>query len=43
LNLKENVSAIKLQSGKELKEKRLKQIQMEEEEEIENELSTEKK
>jgi hypothetical protein len=43
LNLKENVSAIKLQSGKELKEQRLKQIQMQEEEEIENELSIKKK
>jgi hypothetical protein len=43
LNLKENVNAIKLQSGKELKEKRLKLIQMEEEEDIENELSIKKK
>jgi len=32
-----------LQSGKELKEKRLKQIQMEDEEEIENELSIKKR
>ena len=36
----ENVSAIMLRSGKELEEKRLKQIEMEEEEEIETELST---
>jgi len=42
LNPKENVSAIMLRSGKELKDKKLKQIEMEEEEEIETELSTEK-
>src|SRR3990172_3785801 len=35
LNPKENVSAIMLRSGKELEEKGLKQIEMEEEEEIE--------
>jgi len=34
LNPKENVIAIMLRSGKELEEKRLKQIEMEEEEEI---------
>jgi len=43
LNPKENVSAIMLRSGKELEEKRSKQIEMEEEEEIENELNTKKK
>ena len=43
LNPKENVSAIMLRSGKELEEKRSKQIEMEEEEEIETELSTKKK
>ncbi|KAL3583883.1 hypothetical protein D5086_014944 [Populus alba] len=43
LNPIENVSAIMLRSGKELEEKRLKQIEMEEEEEIETELSTKKK
>ena len=42
MNPKENVSAIMLRSGKELEEKRLKQIEMEEEEEIETELSTKK-
>lgn len=42
LNPKENVSAIMLRSVKELEEKRLKQIEMEEEEEIETELSTKK-
>jgi len=42
LNPIENVSAIMLQSGKELEEKRSKQIEMEEEEEIETELSTKK-
>jgi hypothetical protein len=42
LNPKENVSAIMLRSGKELEEKRSKQIEMEEEEEIETELSTKK-
>ena len=42
LNPKENVSAIMLRSGKELEEKKLKQIEMEEEEEIETELSTKK-
>jgi len=40
LNPIENVSAIMLRSRKELKEKRLKKIKMEEEEEIETELST---
>jgi hypothetical protein len=34
LNPKKNVSAIMLQSGKELEENRSKQIEMEEEEEI---------
>jgi hypothetical protein len=43
LNPIENVSVIMLQSGKELEEKRSKQIKMEEEEEIENKLSTKKK
>ena len=43
LNPKENVSAIMLQSGKELERQRSKQIEMEEEEEIETELSTKKK
>jgi len=42
LNPIENVSAIMLRSGIELEEKRLKQIEMEEEEEIETELSTKK-
>jgi len=42
LNPKENVSVIMLWSGKELEEKRSKQIEMEEEEEIETELSTKK-
>jgi hypothetical protein len=42
LNPKENVSAIMLRSGKELKDKRSKQIEMEEEEEIEIELSKKK-
>ena len=42
LNPKENVSAIMLRSGKELEEKKLKQIEMEEEEEIETKLSTKK-
>jgi hypothetical protein len=42
LNPKENVSAIMLRNGKELEEKRSKQIEMEEEEEIETELSTKK-
>jgi hypothetical protein len=42
LNPTENVSAIMLRSGKELEEKRSKQIEMEEEEEIETELSTKK-
>jgi len=43
LNPKENVSVIMLRSGKELEEKRSKQIEMkEEEEEIEIELSTKK-
>ena len=43
LNPKENVSAIMLRSGKELKEQRSKQIEMEEAEEIETELSIKKK
>ena len=43
LNSKENVSAIMLRSGKELERQRLKQIEMEEEEEIETKLSTKKK
>jgi hypothetical protein len=43
LNPKENISAITLGSGKEYKEKRLKQIEMEEDEEIETELSIKKK
>jgi len=38
----ENVSVIMLRSGKELEEKRSKQIEMEEEEEIETKLSTKK-
>jgi len=38
----ENVSVIMLRSGKELEEKRSKQIEMEEEEEIETELSIKK-
>ncbi|XP_052303389.1 uncharacterized protein LOC112324338 isoform X2 [Populus trichocarpa] len=42
LNSIENVSVIMLRSGKELEEKRSKQIEMEEEEEIETELSTKK-
>ena len=42
LNPKENVSAIMLRSGKELEEKRLKQIEMEEEEEIKTELMSKK-
>ena len=42
LNPIENVSAIMLQSGKELEEKRSKQIELEEEEEIKNDLSTKK-
>jgi len=42
LNPIENVSVIMLRSGKELEEKRSKQIEMEEEEEIETELSTKK-
>jgi hypothetical protein len=43
LNLKENVSAIMLRSGKELERKRSKQIEMDEEEEIETKLSAKKK
>jgi hypothetical protein len=43
LNPKENVSVIILRSGKELEEKRSKQIEMEEEEKIETELSKKKK
>jgi len=42
LNPIENVSAIMLRSGKELEEKRSKQIEMEEEQEIETELGTKK-
>ena len=42
LNPKENVSAIMLRSGTELEEKRQKQIEIEEGEEIETELSTKK-
>jgi hypothetical protein len=42
LNPMENVSVIMLQSGKEFEEKRSKQIEMEEEEEIETKLSTKK-
>ena len=42
LNPIENISAIMLRSGKELEEKRSKQIEMEEEEEIEIKLSTKK-
>jgi hypothetical protein len=43
LNPKQNVSAIMLRSGKELEEQRSKQIEMEEAEEIETELSIKKK
>jgi hypothetical protein len=43
LNPKENVSVITLRSGKELEEKRSKQIEMEKEKEIETELSIKKK
>jgi hypothetical protein len=43
LNPKENVSVIKLRSGKELEKQRSKQIKMEEEEEIEIKLSIKKK
>jgi hypothetical protein len=43
LNPKENVILIMLRCGKELKEQRSKQIKMEEEEEIETELSIKKK
>jgi hypothetical protein len=42
LNPKENVSAIMLRNGKQLEEKRSKQIEMEEEEEIETKLNTKK-
>jgi hypothetical protein len=42
LNPIENVNVIMLRSGKELEEKRSKQIEIEEEEEIETELSTKK-
>ena len=38
LNPKENVIVITLRSGKELEEKRSKQIEMEEEEEIKNQI-----
>ena len=43
LNPKENVSAIMLRNGKELEEKRSKQIEMEEEEEIETKLNIKRK
>ena len=43
LNPKENISVITLWSGKELEKRRLKQIKMEEEEDIETELSIKKK
>jgi hypothetical protein len=43
LNPKENVSVITLRSGKELEKKRLKKIEMEEEEEIKTKLSIKKK
>jgi hypothetical protein len=43
LNPKENVSAIMLRSGKEIEEQRSKKIEMEEDEEIETELSIKKK
>jgi len=43
LNPKENVILIMLRCGKELKEQRSKQIKMEEEEDIETELSIKKK
>jgi len=43
LNPKKNVSVITLRSGKELEEQRSKQIEMEEEEGIETELSIKKK
>jgi hypothetical protein len=43
LNPIEHVSAIMLQVGKNLEEQRSKQIEMEEEEEIETKLSTKKK
>jgi hypothetical protein len=43
LNPRENVSAIMQRNGKELEEQRSKQIEMEEEEDIETELSTKKK
>ena len=43
LNPKENVSAIMLRSGKELEEQRLKQIEIEEEEQIETKLNVKKK
>jgi hypothetical protein len=43
LNLKKNVSVIKLRNGKELEKQRSKQIEMEEEEEIETKLSIKKK
>jgi hypothetical protein len=42
-NPKENVSAIMLRSGKELEEQRSKQIEMEEEEEIETKLNIKRK
>ena len=43
LNPKENVSAIMLWSGKELRENKLKQIEMNEEEEIKTKLSSKNK
>ena len=43
MNPKQNASVITLRSGKELEEQRLKQIEMEEEKEIETELSIKKK
>jgi hypothetical protein len=43
LNPKDNVSAITLQSGKELEEQRSKQIEMEEEDEIKIKMSIKKK
>ena len=43
MNPKENVSAIMLRSGKELGENKSKQVEMEQEEEIETKLSSKKK
>jgi hypothetical protein len=42
LNPKENISTMMLRSGKELESQKLKQIEMEKEEEIETELITKK-